>query len=105
MGKRKSEGRVELRRGRPVYLTGIRPHVCTDLGPEQFGATETAERIGKCLKNMVGTRRLELLTSTVSTNVGAAIRARESPLSLVPDLCFLPTDPPVNLLVKSTFSE
>ena len=33
---------------------------------ERFGATENGLRIAKRLRNMVGTRRLELLTSTVS---------------------------------------
>jgi hypothetical protein len=34
---------------------------------ERFGATKTKLVTGKCMNNMVGTRRLELLTSTVST--------------------------------------
>ena len=33
---------------------------------ERFGATKNEPRIAKPLKEMVGTRRLELLTSTVS---------------------------------------
>ena len=33
---------------------------------ERFGATENELMIAKPLKEMVGTRRLELLTSTVS---------------------------------------
>jgi hypothetical protein len=33
---------------------------------ERFGATKNGLRIAKPLKEMVGTRRLELLTSTVS---------------------------------------
>jgi len=33
---------------------------------ERFGAAENVPTIAKSLKNMVGTRRLELLTSTVS---------------------------------------
>ena len=33
---------------------------------ERFGATENGLRIANQLKEMVGTRRLELLTSTVS---------------------------------------
>jgi hypothetical protein len=33
---------------------------------ERFGATKNGARIAKALRNMVGTRRLELLTSTVS---------------------------------------
>jgi hypothetical protein len=36
---------------------------------ERFGATEKVPRIAKTLRNMVGTRRLELLTSTVSKEV------------------------------------
>jgi hypothetical protein len=36
---------------------------------ERFGATEKGPRIAKPLKEMVGTRRLELLTSTVSIEV------------------------------------
>jgi hypothetical protein len=36
---------------------------------ERFGATENGPRIAKPLRNMVGTRRLELLTSTVSIEV------------------------------------
>jgi hypothetical protein len=36
---------------------------------ERFGATEDEPRIAKRLRNMVGTRRLELLTSTVSIEV------------------------------------
>jgi hypothetical protein len=35
---------------------------------EHFGATKTKLVTGKWLKEMVGTRRLELLTSTVSNN-------------------------------------
>jgi hypothetical protein len=34
---------------------------------ERFGATKNGPRIAKRLKEMVGTRRLELLTSTVSS--------------------------------------
>jgi hypothetical protein len=33
---------------------------------ERFGATEDGLRIANPMENMVGTRRLELLTSTVS---------------------------------------
>jgi hypothetical protein len=36
---------------------------------ERFGATKNSPRIAKRLRNMVGTRRLELLTSTVSIAV------------------------------------
>ncbi len=36
---------------------------------ERFGATENGPRLAKPLRNMVGTRRLELLTSTVSIEV------------------------------------
>jgi hypothetical protein len=36
---------------------------------ERFGATKKAPRIAKALRNMVGTRRLALLTSTVSIEV------------------------------------
>jgi hypothetical protein len=36
---------------------------------ERFGATENGLRIAKRLRNMVGTRRLELLTSTVSISL------------------------------------
>jgi hypothetical protein len=35
---------------------------------ERFGATKNGPRIAKSLENMVGTRRLELLTSTVSSS-------------------------------------
>jgi hypothetical protein len=40
---------------------GVRPLM------ERFGATEKGLRVTKPLKEMVGTRRLELLTSTVSS--------------------------------------
>ena len=33
---------------------------------ERFGATKEVSSMANVLKNMVGTRRLELLTSTVS---------------------------------------
>ena len=36
---------------------------------ERFGAMKNGLRIAKRLRNMVGTRRLELLTSTVSIEV------------------------------------
>jgi len=35
---------------------------------ERFGATKKVPSIAKRLRNMVGTRRLELLTSSVSIN-------------------------------------
>jgi len=36
---------------------------------ERFGATKNGRKIAKSLKEMVGTRRLELLTSTVSCSL------------------------------------
>jgi hypothetical protein len=39
---------------------------------ERFGATKEVSSMANVLKNMVGTRRLELLTSTVSTAAGTA---------------------------------
>jgi hypothetical protein len=44
MGERKSEGRVDLRRERPVYSIGIRPHVCTDLGPYWINLEQRKQR-------------------------------------------------------------
>jgi len=49
---------------------------------ERFGATKKVPSIAKRLKEMVGTRRLELLTSTVSikrlTDRGDCLNTRKS---------------------------
>jgi len=37
---------------------------------DRFGQMRKKLNLGKCLKEMVGTRRLELLTSTVSIQPG-----------------------------------
>jgi len=41
------------------------------LAVERFGATKKVPSVAKQLKEMVGTRRLELLTSTVSKRLSA----------------------------------
>jgi|SRR5580700_8656311 hypothetical protein len=55
-------GRARIHHGIDFKNQGLRPLM------ERFGATKKVPSIAKRLKNMVGTRRLELLTSTVSIN-------------------------------------
>ena len=45
---------------------------------EPFGASRSKSRDVKCLKEMVGTRRLELLTSTVSKDRGDCLSTQKS---------------------------
>jgi hypothetical protein len=45
---------------------------------ERFGATKEVSSMANVLKNMVGTRRLELLTSTVSNRRGDCQSSRKS---------------------------
>ena len=53
---------------------------------ERFGATKTELATGNLLKDMVGTRRLELLTSTVSSTGGHLKRLRESQDTIIEPL-------------------
>jgi hypothetical protein len=53
-------GKARIHHGIDLKNQGLRPLM------ERFGATKEVSSMANVLKNMVGTRRLELLTSTVS---------------------------------------